>query len=67
MARSELVAEERGEPSLVYVRRAHAGAPVELVIVEPGKTSIWRIRSERVLSLGADLVNFAATERHYPK
>lgn len=58
MSRKELTIEERGEPSLVYFRRAHQTAPVELVIVEDGRQMIWTIRVDRLPPMLADLANF---------
>lgn len=63
MTRYETAIEERGEPSLVYLRRAHGGAPTELLIVEDGKTKIYHISEERLLRLVADGAQYLATRR----
>ena len=60
LAREEDI-EERGEPSLVFFRRANPASPVELVVVEKGRTLIWQMPPQAVLPCAADLVRFAAT------
>jgi hypothetical protein len=62
VTRRESDIEERPEPSLVFTRRAHAGSPVEIVIVEKGKTRIWPIPSRQLPELLSNLAGYVATE-----
>lgn len=59
--RRDSTIEERGEPSLAYLRRASAGAPIELCIVEKGRTTIWALPDEKVLRMVAEGSNFLWT------
>lgn len=61
MSRREALIEERGEPSLAYLRRANAGAPIELCIVEKDRTTIWTLSDEKVLRMIAEGSNFLWT------
>jgi hypothetical protein len=62
MTRLESDIEERPEPSLVFMRRANAGSPVELVVVEKGKTRIWPVPSQQLPEMLSNLAGYVATE-----
>lgn len=66
MPRQNREIEEHGEPQLIYLRRAHAGSEVELVIVEAGRETHYVIRDDRLLRLVADGAQFLATRRSQP-
>jgi hypothetical protein len=63
VTRRDTTIEERGEPQLVRFRRPLLGDPIELVVVEKGKTTIWTISDQRVLHMIADGSNFLATRQ----
>ena len=61
MTRRNQTIEERPEPSLVYLRRTHVGASIELVIVEDGRSTIWPVSDDRALRMAADATGFLAS------
>lgn len=62
MSRREQTIDERGEPALLFFRRAAPGQSVELVIVEKTKTLIWTVPKDGLKKHAADLAYFVATE-----
>lgn len=59
--RREATTTEMGEPSLIFYRRAHAMADVELLIVKDGQTQIWTIRKDRLPALSHQPLSFFVT------
>jgi len=51
---------DHGEPSLLYLRRAHADSPAELVIVQDGMTHLYRVSDERLLHMIAEGATYLA-------
>jgi hypothetical protein len=62
MTRLESDIEERPEPSLVYFRRANATSPVELCVVEKGRTTIWPVSPRQLPEMLSNLAGYVATE-----
>lgn len=58
MSRQESTITEHGEPSLIYLRKGGADAPIELVIVENGNTHTWTVSPPRTLRMVADGAGF---------
>jgi hypothetical protein len=56
-----MTTEERGEPSLIYVRRGNSSMPIELVVVEKNLTMVWIFPEASKLQMIAALASFLHT------
>ena len=61
-----LDSEEHQVPSLAYLRRANAASPIELIIVEPGKQTIFSLSDTQVLRMVAEGSHFLCTRKEHP-